>query len=119
MEQAIRLSPHDSYIAGWYWRIGTVHLLEARTDEAIVWLEKARSARPAIAVFHAFLAAAYALEGTTERASAELGEAQKLDNSYSSLVSLKKRLQLYSPKIRTMAETTYFAGLRLAGMAEE
>ena len=88
-----------------------MHLLEARTDEAIVWLEKARSARPAIAVFHAFLAAAYALEGTTERASAELGEAQKLDNTYSSLASLKKRLQLYSPKIRTMAETTYFAGL--------
>ena len=46
MEQAIRLSPRDPRIGIWYCRIGIVHLLQSRTDEAILWLEKARSANP-------------------------------------------------------------------------
>ena len=47
-EQAIRLSPRDPCIGYRYVRIGTVHLLQSRIDEAIVWLEKARSANPAL-----------------------------------------------------------------------
>jgi adenylate cyclase len=39
-EQAIRLSPRDSLIGVWYQRIGVVHLLRSRTDEAIPWLER-------------------------------------------------------------------------------
>jgi Tfp pilus assembly protein PilF len=50
-----------------------VHLLQSRTEEAIVWLEKARSANPGLPVAHAYLASAYALKGETERASAEFG----------------------------------------------
>src|SRR5262249_7551854 len=37
VEQAIRLSPRDPFIGGRYHMIGTVHLLQSRTDEAIVW----------------------------------------------------------------------------------
>jgi adenylate cyclase len=44
LEQVIRLSPRDPFIGSWYNRIGLVHLLQSRTDEAIIWLEKARSA---------------------------------------------------------------------------
>ncbi len=47
LEQVIRLSPRDPNIGAWYYRIGVVHLLQSRTDEAILWLEKARSANPA------------------------------------------------------------------------
>jgi tetratricopeptide (TPR) repeat protein len=47
VEQAIRLSPRDPQIGTWYGSIGMVHLLHSRTDEAIVWLEKGRSAGPA------------------------------------------------------------------------
>ena len=78
VEQAIRLSPRDPDIGFWYFLIGTVHLLQSRTDEAIVWLEKARSAIPATPVIHACLASAYALKGETERAAAELAEARRL-----------------------------------------
>jgi tetratricopeptide (TPR) repeat protein len=46
VEQAIRLDPRNPYNATNYWRIGVVHLVQSRTDEAIVWLEKARSANP-------------------------------------------------------------------------
>jgi tetratricopeptide (TPR) repeat protein len=58
-EQAIRLSPRNSDIGLWYFRIGQVHLLQSRIDEATAWLEKAR---PTLA-----LASAYALKGETER----------------------------------------------------
>jgi len=65
---------------GW-WRflIATVHLLQSRTDEAIVWLEIARSAMPAVPIVRSGLASAYALKGETDRAGTELAEARKLD----------------------------------------
>jgi hypothetical protein len=74
VEQAIRLSPRDPVIGPFYHLIGTVHLLQSHTDEAIVWLEKARNASPG----RSRLAAAYALRGETERATAELAEARRL-----------------------------------------
>src|SRR3984893_12972194 len=61
-EQAIRLSPRYSDIGLWYFRIGQVHLLQSRIDEATAWLEKARSASPTLA-----LTSADALKGETER----------------------------------------------------
>jgi len=60
----------------WYGGIGSVRLLQLRTDEAIGWLEKARSASPEMPVVHARLASAYALKGETERAAASLAEAR-------------------------------------------
>src|SRR6516164_1818494 len=71
VEQAIRLSPRDPGIGGWYYLIGTVHLLQSLTDEAIVWLEKARSATPTVPLQRSRLAAAYALRSETERAAAD------------------------------------------------
>src|SRR5215472_10072223 len=50
--------------------IGTVHLLQSRVDEAIAWLEKARSDIPAASIVRGHLASAYALKGETERAPA-------------------------------------------------
>jgi hypothetical protein len=40
-EQAIRLSLRDLNIGVVYDRIGYVHLLQSRIDEAILWCEKA------------------------------------------------------------------------------
>jgi len=117
-EQAIRLSPREPRIAYWYLTIGTVRLLQSRTDEAIVWLEKARSAMPlALTV----LAAAHALRGETERAAAELAEARKLNGGdlFSSIAHMKAGRGWGVPKIRTLFEATYFAGLRKAGRPEE
>ena len=71
-QQAIRLSPRDPRIGWWYLLIGTVHLLQSRTDEAIVWLEKARSAMPGVPIFRSHLAAAYALR-TRHKINARFG----------------------------------------------
>ena len=121
MEQAIRLSPRDPKIALMYFRIGEVHLLQSHADEAIPWLEKARSAMPTVPWHHSYLASAYALKGETERAAAELAEARRLrgEGSYSSIARLKAGGQFGVPKTRVLFEATYFAGLRMAGMPEE
>jgi adenylate cyclase len=121
-EYAIRLSPRDRNLAPWYGQIGAVHLFKARTDEAVAWLEKARSVYAGLDYIHGSLAAGYALKGETQRASVALGEARRLSDRYSSIARLKAapgRLWLEAPKLRALAETTYFAGLRLAGMPEE
>jgi hypothetical protein len=70
---------------------------------------------------HAALASAYGLKGDTERAAAELAEARRLvsDDRYSSLAHLKASGYFGVPTIRALFETTYFAGLRKAGMPEE
>jgi adenylate cyclase len=121
IEQSIRLSPRDPVIGVFHSRIGLVHLLQSRTDEAIIWLEKARSAMPAQAYARAHLASAYALKGETERAAAELAEARRLsaDDRYSSIARLQAVGYFGVPKIRALFEATYFVGLRKAGMPEE
>jgi TolB-like protein/thioredoxin-like negative regulator of GroEL len=122
-EQAIRLSPRDPGIGGWYRQIGLVHLVQSRTGEAVVWLQKARNAAPAHPDIRARLASAYALAGDTEHAAAELAEARRLsaDDRYSSLTRLRavEDPRVVAPEIRALFETTYFAGLRLAGVPEE
>jgi adenylate cyclase len=120
-EQAIRLSPRDPNIGIMYDRIGYVHLLQSRIDQAILWSEKACSANPAHPLYRAHLASAYALKGETERAAAELAEARRLtaDSRYSSIAHLRAAQYLGVPKIRTLFENTYLEGLRKAGMPEE
>jgi adenylate cyclase len=122
-EQAIRLSPRDPGIGGWYRQIGLVHVVQSRTDEAVVWLEKARNAAPAYPDIRAHLASAYVLAGDTKRADDELAEARRLsaDDRYSSLARLRavEDFGVLAPKIRTLLEATYITGLREAGMAEE
>jgi hypothetical protein len=117
----IRLSPRDPNIGIMYDRIGCVHLLQSRIDQAILWSEKARSANPAHPQYRAHLASAYALKGETERAASELAEARWLtaDSRYSSIAHLTAAEYFGAPKIRAMFEITYFAGLRKAGMPEE
>jgi adenylate cyclase len=123
-QQAIRLSPREPRIGWCYMVIGTVHLLQSRIDDAIAWLEKARSNLPVAVDIRSRLAAAYALRGETERAAAELDDARKLSGGdlFSTVAKLKAG-GVYSgwgvPETRALFEATYFAGLRLAGMPEE
>jgi TolB-like protein/Flp pilus assembly protein TadD len=125
-EHAIRLSPRDPNIAYRYVWIGIAHLLQSRNDEAIVWFEKARRTNPRHANPHIYLASAYALKGDLDSASAELAEALRLgsDGRFLSIARLKAAGISSGgywgvPKIRALFETTYFAGLRKAGLPEK
>lgn len=117
--QAIHLSPRDAYVGIWYFRTGFGHLLHSRTEEAIGWFEKSRAANREHPTPHGGLAAAYALAGRTEQAAAELAEARRLsDGRYASIARLKAARHWGVPAIQSLFETTYFAGLRQAGMPE-
>ena len=120
-EQAMRLSPRDPGMSWWYTWIGFVHLLQSRTDQAIAWLEKGRSARLGANPPHWFLAAAYGFKGEREHGSAELAEAQRLRPSdrYSSIALIRGNGDLYTPALRDRMETVFFHGLRNAGLPEE
>jgi adenylate cyclase len=121
-EKAIRLSPRDPIIATWYFDLGALHLLQSRTGEAILWLERARNAHPSYSFVHRWLAAAYGLQGNSTRAAEELAETRRLSRISSSISRLNaepSQQWLQGPKIRPLAEATYFAGLRKAGMPEE
>jgi adenylate cyclase len=120
MERAIRLGPRDPHIGFRYYQIGTVHLLQSRIDEAIVWLEKGCSAMPALAILHGRLASAYALKGNSDRAIAELAEARRLAGDvFSSIAHLRAAQPWGVPEVSALFEATYFEGLRKAGMPEE
>jgi predicted Zn-dependent protease len=100
-EEVIRRSPRDPDIGIRYMMIGIVHLLQSRTDEAIVWLETARAAVPAHPSPCSLLAAAYALKGETDRAITELAEARRLcgDDRYASIAPLRSSRLRGVPKI--------------------
>jgi len=122
LEQSVRLSPRDRQMDYFAARVGLAHLLLSRTDEAITWLKKARSARPASPFVHLFLASAYGLKGEAEPAGAELAEVSSLlgPDHAPSIAGLGTILgDWWSPKVRGLFETTVFAGLRKAGMPEE
>jgi adenylate cyclase len=106
-ERAIRLSPRDPQIGLFYFRIGFGHLLQSRTDEAVVWCEQARNATPAHPLFRALLASSYALKGEMGLAAAELAEARRLvgDDRYSSIGRLRAVVSWGAPK--DLVETIY------------
>jgi TolB-like protein len=116
-ERAIRMSPRDPSIWLFYFWTGLAHLLRSRVDEAIPWFEKARSANPEQPLPHAYLAASYGLRSEIPRAEAELSQARNLsgDDRFSSLTRLKAKGFFGVPEL---FETTYFGGLRKAGMAD-
>jgi len=120
-QQAIRLSPRDPRIGYFYIRIGHAHLLQSCPDEAIPWLERARGAVPEIPFVHALLASAHGLKGDIGRATVELAKARRLsaDNRWSSIAHWKAVGYFGVPKVRTLMEATYMAGLRKAGMPDE
>jgi TolB-like protein/Tfp pilus assembly protein PilF len=120
-QQAIRLSPRDPLIGIWYGQVGLSYLLQSRIDDAILWLEKGRLANPEAPSLHSRLASAYALNGELDRAEAELDETRKtgVDTRYSSIGRLRATVAFLKPRIRDAIESTYFAGLRMAGIPEE
>ena len=121
LEQAIHLDPQNRGISWRYASLGFMHLMQSRTDEAIVWLEKARSADPLTWNARAFLASAYGLKGELARAAAELAESRRLNltDRYSTIARVRANGDLNTPAVSAQFETIFLAGLRKAGMPEE
>jgi hypothetical protein len=120
-EQAVRLGPRGPFVGTLYQRIGIAHLLQSHYEDAIASFEKTRNATLWPAEVHLYLASVYALKADTDRAAAELAEARRLGGpgSFLGIARIAAMQHWGVPKIRALFETTYFAGLRKAGMPEE
>jgi TolB-like protein/DNA-binding winged helix-turn-helix (wHTH) protein/Tfp pilus assembly protein PilF len=120
-EQAIHLSPLDPGIGYWHFRIGLVHLLQSRTEEATIWLEKARTAAPTLPFVHLFLASAYGLRGETGRGAVELAEANRLPGMghATSIAAMRAGGYWGPPQVSPLFEATLFEGLRKVGLPEQ
>jgi adenylate cyclase len=120
-EKAIRIGPRDPGIGFRYLMIGEVYELQARPDKAIVWFEKARGTIAAVPQLWAHLASTHALRGDLSDAAADLAEARRLapDDRYSSIARLRAVGLWGVPKVQALFASTYFAGLRKAGMPEQ
>ena len=120
MERATDLSPRDPQIGNWDSRIGLVYLVQSRIDDAVLWLEKAREAAPELPWVHLRLAAAYGMNGDTTRAAIELSEAQRTDHRAHNLSIFGLKAGPWPPvNVRGLFESTYYTGLRKAGVREE
>jgi TolB-like protein/class 3 adenylate cyclase/Tfp pilus assembly protein PilF len=117
-QRAIQLSPRDPKLFNWYFRIGEAHLVQSRVDQAIDWLEKARSGSQGTWYVHAWLAAAYAHKGNLISARAELAAAKTLQESGLARGIAHIAERFASPEIRARFETTIIAGLHRAGLPE-
>jgi TolB-like protein len=118
-ERAIRLSPRDPRLWNWYFRLGEAHLLQSRLDQAIGWLEKARSDRREIWYVRAWLAAAYAHKGDLNSARAELAAATTLQGSGFERGIAHIAERFVAPEIRARFETIIIAGLRRVGLSAD
>ena len=119
----MQLSPQDPSVGPWYWRIGIVHVYRHQPDEAVAWLEKALAAYatrgPAAGYWvHGWLAAALAMKGDLARAKSELNEAWKYP-FYRSVAAIKADPLYAERRVAPLAEPSFIAGLRAAGMPED
>jgi adenylate cyclase len=107
--QALRLSPRDPLIGGWYVQLGDAELGLRNFDAAIGAYHKSIELGFRNFVPYVDLAAAYAVVGKMEEAQAALAEARRLNPKLT-----VKWLQAVAPNLPPL-----FEGVRRAGLPEE
>jgi TolB-like protein/class 3 adenylate cyclase/Tfp pilus assembly protein PilF len=118
-EKAIRLSPRDPQLWGYYWPLGFCRLLLNDAEMAIEPLTQARAANPRNWLIHFLLAAALGLRGDVDGARAALAESLKRNPDVDSLAAYRAFRPWGSPQYWALFEETAAVGLRRAGLLDE
>ena len=119
IKKAIRLNPHDSNIASYYWALGSANLVSGHLDDAAILLSKARAANPRLFFIHFWLAASLAPKGNLDEARSALADSIALKPEITSLARWQAESPWYTnPEFVTFAEKTLYAGLRRAGFPD-
>ena len=120
VEKAIKLSPRDPALGGFYWIMGRAHFVSGDYRNAIVWLQKSVALRPNDWFNRLYLVSAYALDRQKDEAKKVLREFN--DNPRFAGYSLQrvaeemKVLPNDNPLI-VSARQKVREGLQIAGMA--
>ena len=113
-ETALRLSPRDPQLWGYYWPLGWARLLLNEVDAAIEMLTRARAANPRNWHNHFVLAAALGLKGDLDGAKAALAGALERNPGVASLAGYRAFHPWGNPQYWTLFEKTAAVGLRQA-----
>jgi tetratricopeptide (TPR) repeat protein len=116
IEQALRLSPRDTYVYVWTLFVGLAKFWLGADTEAIVWLRRSIEANRNYSVAHFLLAATLAHAGELDaaRASAQAGLA--INPSFS-IRRYRNNTPCHDPVYLAGRERVY-DGLRMAGVPE-
>lgn len=112
--EAIRLSPRDTALAGFYVVLAASHLYLGRDEEALAWARKAASTQPSFAITHSWVASAAANLGDMETARSALAEYRR-QRQDSTITSLRNEGLCANATCERQRER-YYAGLAKAGL---
>jgi tetratricopeptide (TPR) repeat protein len=116
MEQALRLSPRDTYVYVWALFVGLAKFWQGADAEAIVWLRRSLEANRSYPIAHFCLAAALALVGELDEAPATAQAGLALNPSFT-----VRRFRTNAPSghpVFLAGRKRVYEGLRLAGVPE-
>jgi TolB-like protein/Tfp pilus assembly protein PilF len=114
--EAIRLSPQDSELSGFYVVIAAAYLYRGEDAQALQWARRSALERPDFSVAHAWVASAAALAGDMPAASAALAEFRRLQPTYR-IGSFRAERLCANDVCRDQRER-YYAGLKSAGLPD-
>ena len=119
VETAIKLSPHDPSLGGFYWIIGRAHFYSGNYPEAMPWLRKSVALRPDDWFNRLYLVSAYALDGQTDEAKRVLEEFYhhpKFKGYTLQKVESDEKATPNDNKLVVAVRQKFHEGLQLAGM---
>jgi TolB-like protein/DNA-binding winged helix-turn-helix (wHTH) protein/Tfp pilus assembly protein PilF len=115
-QEAMRLSPRDANLYGFYIVTAASHLYLGHDAEALAWARKSAAVQPKFSVPHAWAAAAAANLGDVETAQAALAEFRRLRPDYT-ITSFRDE-KLCANALCEQQRQRFYSGLRIAGLAE-
>ncbi len=122
VEQAIRLSPRDPSLGGFYWIIGRAHFFAGDYGDAVPWLRKAVALRPNDWFNQLYLVSAYALDHQQDEAKKVL---QEFNNNSQfagytlERVNASEKTNPDDDPVVVAARQKFREGLQIAGMAAQ
>jgi adenylate cyclase len=119
IETAIKLSPHDPSLGGFYWVVGRAYFFAGSYRDAISWLRQSVALRPNDWFNRLYLVSAYALEGNKDEAQRILKDfyGQPKFASYTlQKVESDEKATPNSNKLVVAARQKFHEGLQIAGM---
>jgi TolB-like protein len=116
IEQALRLSPRDTYVYVWTLFVGLAKFWLGADAEAIVWLRRSLEANRNYPFAHLFLAAALALVGELDEARATAQAGLALNPSFT--IRRYRTSTASSHPVYLAGRERIYEGLRMAGVPE-
>jgi tetratricopeptide (TPR) repeat protein len=119
VEQAIRLSPRDPSLGGFYWIIGRAHFFAGDYGDAVPWLRKAVALRPNDWFNQLYLVSAYALDhqqGEAKKVLQEFNNNSRFAGYTLERVNASEKTNPDDDPVVVAARQKFREGLQIAGM---